>query len=51
LQSLGCRYAQGYYFSRPVRAERLLDALESNREHESRPVTQDSVRETAILAS
>jgi diguanylate cyclase (GGDEF)-like protein len=34
LQSLGCRYAQGYYFSRPVRAERLLDALESNRERE-----------------
>jgi diguanylate cyclase (GGDEF)-like protein len=34
LQSLGCRYAQGYYFSRPVRADRLLDALESNRERE-----------------
>ena len=30
LQSLGCRYGQGYLFSRPVRAERLLDALESN---------------------
>jgi diguanylate cyclase (GGDEF)-like protein/PAS domain S-box-containing protein len=27
LQSLGCRYAQGYLFSRPVPAERLLDAL------------------------
>jgi diguanylate cyclase (GGDEF)-like protein len=34
LQSLGCRYAQGYFFSRPVRANRLLDALESNRERE-----------------
>jgi diguanylate cyclase (GGDEF)-like protein/PAS domain S-box-containing protein len=29
LQSLGCRYAQGYLFSRPVTAERLLDALQS----------------------
>jgi diguanylate cyclase (GGDEF)-like protein/PAS domain S-box-containing protein len=29
LQSLGCRYAQGYYFSRPVRAEFLLDAMKS----------------------
>jgi EAL domain-containing protein (putative c-di-GMP-specific phosphodiesterase class I) len=29
LQSLSCRFAQGYYFSRPVRAERLLDALSS----------------------
>jgi EAL domain-containing protein (putative c-di-GMP-specific phosphodiesterase class I) len=28
LQSLGCRYAQGYLFSRPVTAERLLDALQ-----------------------
>jgi len=27
LQSLGCRYAQGYLFSRPVPAEQLLDAL------------------------
>ncbi len=26
LQSLGCRYGQGYLFSRPVSAERLLDA-------------------------
>jgi EAL domain-containing protein (putative c-di-GMP-specific phosphodiesterase class I) len=34
LQSLGCRYGQGYLFSRPVRADRLLDALESNRERE-----------------
>jgi EAL domain-containing protein (putative c-di-GMP-specific phosphodiesterase class I) len=25
LQSLGCRYAQGYYFSRPVAAEALID--------------------------
>ncbi len=32
LQSLGCRYAQGYFFSRPVRADRLLDALESSRQ-------------------
>jgi EAL domain-containing protein (putative c-di-GMP-specific phosphodiesterase class I) len=29
LQSLGCRNAQGYYFSRPVRAELLLDAMKS----------------------
>jgi len=29
LQSLGCRYAQGYYFSRPVRPELLLDAMKS----------------------
>jgi diguanylate cyclase (GGDEF)-like protein len=28
LKSLGCRYAQGFYFSRPVRAERLLDVME-----------------------
>jgi predicted signal transduction protein with EAL and GGDEF domain len=28
LQSLGCRFAQGYLFSRPVTAERLLDALQ-----------------------
>jgi EAL domain-containing protein (putative c-di-GMP-specific phosphodiesterase class I) len=34
LQSLGCRYGQGYLFSRPVRADRLLGALESNRERE-----------------
>jgi diguanylate cyclase (GGDEF)-like protein len=34
LQSLGCRYGQGYLFSRPVRADRLLDALESNLERE-----------------
>lgn len=27
LQSLGCRYAQGYFFSRPVPAERLLEAM------------------------
>ena len=27
LQSLGCRYAQGYLFSRPVPADQLLDAL------------------------
>jgi diguanylate cyclase (GGDEF)-like protein/PAS domain S-box-containing protein len=29
LQSLGCRYAQGYYLSRPVKAEALLDSLSS----------------------
>ena len=39
LQSLGCRYAQGYFFSRPVRAERLLDALEANRSAEPVAVT------------
>jgi diguanylate cyclase (GGDEF)-like protein len=27
LQSLGCRYAQGYFFSHPVPAERLLEAM------------------------
>jgi EAL domain-containing protein (putative c-di-GMP-specific phosphodiesterase class I) len=27
LQSLGCRDAQGYLFSRPVPADKLLDAL------------------------
>jgi diguanylate cyclase (GGDEF)-like protein/PAS domain S-box-containing protein len=27
LQSLGCRYAQGYFFSRPVPAGRLLEAI------------------------
>ncbi|MFM2289303.1 MAG: hypothetical protein RL684_2446 [Pseudomonadota bacterium] len=27
LQSLGCRYAQGYYFSRPVPASELLSAV------------------------
>jgi EAL domain-containing protein (putative c-di-GMP-specific phosphodiesterase class I) len=27
LQSLGCRFAQGYFFSKPVPAENLLDAL------------------------
>ena len=34
LQSLGCRYGQGYLFSRPVRADRLLDALGSSRARE-----------------
>jgi EAL domain-containing protein (putative c-di-GMP-specific phosphodiesterase class I) len=28
LQSLGCRYAQGYFLSRPVAADQLLAALE-----------------------
>jgi EAL domain-containing protein (putative c-di-GMP-specific phosphodiesterase class I) len=28
LQSLGCRYAQGYLFSRPVPADQLLYALQ-----------------------
>jgi diguanylate cyclase (GGDEF)-like protein/PAS domain S-box-containing protein len=30
LQSLGCHHAQGYYFSRPVTADRLASALESS---------------------
>lgn len=34
LQSLGCRYGQGFFFSRAVRADRLLDALASHRERE-----------------
>jgi diguanylate cyclase (GGDEF)-like protein len=34
LQSLGCRYGQGYLFSRPVRADRVMDALELNRTHD-----------------
>jgi EAL domain-containing protein (putative c-di-GMP-specific phosphodiesterase class I) len=28
LQSLGCQYGQGYLFSRPVPADRLLEAIE-----------------------
>jgi EAL domain-containing protein (putative c-di-GMP-specific phosphodiesterase class I) len=40
LQSLGCRYAQGYYFSRPVPPDRLLDAMTSG----------DSVRPAAHVA-
>ena len=31
LQSLGCRYAQGYLFSRPVPPERLLDVADQVR--------------------
>ncbi len=31
LQSLGCRYAQGYLFSRPVSASRLLDSCAASR--------------------
>ena len=34
LQSLGCRYGQGYFFSRPVRADRLLDAFAVSRARE-----------------
>ena len=30
LRSLGCRYAQGYFFNRPVSAERLLEAMEAD---------------------
>jgi diguanylate cyclase (GGDEF)-like protein len=30
LLSLGCRYGQGYLFSRPVRAERVLAAIPAN---------------------
>jgi diguanylate cyclase (GGDEF)-like protein/PAS domain S-box-containing protein len=29
LQSLGCRYAQGYYFSRPLSAEQLVTCAET----------------------
>ncbi|MCC7258937.1 MAG: EAL domain-containing protein [Gammaproteobacteria bacterium] len=32
LQSLGCRYAQGYFFSRPVPAAALLGALDREEE-------------------
>jgi EAL domain-containing protein (putative c-di-GMP-specific phosphodiesterase class I) len=32
LQSLGCHYAQGYLFSRPVTKDRLLNALEASAE-------------------
>ena len=32
LQSLGCRYAQGFYFSRPVPATDLFEALERDTE-------------------
>jgi EAL domain-containing protein (putative c-di-GMP-specific phosphodiesterase class I) len=34
LLSLGCRYGQGYLFSRPVRADRVVTALETNPERE-----------------
>jgi diguanylate cyclase (GGDEF)-like protein len=37
LQSLGCRYGQGYLFSRPVRSEQLLRALEAT--HAREPVS------------
>jgi diguanylate cyclase (GGDEF)-like protein len=43
LQSLGCRYAQGYFFSRPVRAERLLEAMgAAGRQSESAVLVQAS---------
>jgi len=45
LQSLGCRYAQGYLFSRPVTAELLLNALA--RHAPSAPSPKPSMRETA----
>ena len=32
LQSLGCRYGQGFFFSRPVPADRLLDAFATRAE-------------------
>jgi EAL domain-containing protein (putative c-di-GMP-specific phosphodiesterase class I) len=32
LRSLGCRFAQGYLFSRPVPADRLLGALDSRKD-------------------
>jgi len=33
LESLGCHYAQGYFFSKPVKADALLDALSSGDDH------------------
>jgi EAL domain-containing protein (putative c-di-GMP-specific phosphodiesterase class I) len=30
LQSLGCRYAQGYLFSRPVGVDQLLDTMRTD---------------------
>jgi Amt family ammonium transporter len=33
LRSLGCRYAQGYYFSKPVEANRAEQLLRSRREY------------------
>jgi EAL domain-containing protein (putative c-di-GMP-specific phosphodiesterase class I) len=39
LQSLGCRYAQGYYFSRPVAAERLLGAPARHAAGDTQPVS------------
>jgi diguanylate cyclase (GGDEF)-like protein/PAS domain S-box-containing protein len=33
LQSLGCRHGQGYFFSRPVAGERLLDAVRARAVH------------------
>jgi diguanylate cyclase (GGDEF)-like protein len=47
LQSLGCRYAQGYFFSRPVRADRLLDGLDANvaAARSGDPVEQDLAKD------
>ena len=38
LKQLGCRYAQGYYFSRPVAAENLLEVLADRDDTSTRPV-------------
>jgi EAL domain-containing protein (putative c-di-GMP-specific phosphodiesterase class I) len=38
LQSLGCRYAQGYLFSHPVGADQLLDALHSRSSRSPTPM-------------
>jgi len=43
LQSLGCRYAQGYYFSRPVPADQLIRA--------SRPLHAVDGDQSAIISA
>ena len=38
LQALGCRYAQGYYFSRPVAKDVLLETMNKREETNLFPV-------------